>query len=102
MVKMMSKELKLITLVLENLYSFIDDSRISKEKKGYALEMKNDLKLEIKKALKRNEPLKVNHKEDKGITTVGTCGNCGGLVNEVNDNYCSLCGQRLDWSDEDE
>ena len=56
---------------------------------------KNDLEV-IEKALKRNEPLKVNHKEDKGVTTVGTCG-CGGLVSEVNDNYCSLCGQRLDW-----
>lgn len=53
----------------------------------------------IEQALKRNVPLKVNHKENKGVTTVGTCGNCGGLVSEVNDDYCSLCGQKLDWSD---
>ena len=54
----------------------------------------------IEKALKRNEPLKVYNKEDKGVTTVGTCGSCWGIVSEVNDNYCSLCGQRLKWESE--
>ncbi len=56
--------------------------------------------LAIEKALKRNVPLKVNHKENKGITAVGNCGNCRGLVKELNDNYCSLCGQKLDWESE--
>ena len=54
--------------------------------------------LAIEKALKRNKPLKLNHKENNGIMAVGTCGNCRGLVREVNGNYCSLCGQRLDWA----
>ena len=53
----------------------------------------------VEKALKRNVPLEVNHKENKGVTTVGTCGNCGGLVSEVNDNYCSLCGQKTKWEE---
>ena len=53
----------------------------------------------IEKALKRNVPLKVNHKENKGVTTVGTCGSCWGLVSEVNDNYCSLCGQKTKWEE---
>lgn len=31
------------------------------------------------------------------------CPNCGEWVNEkCMDNYCSICGQALDWSDKDE
>ena len=31
------------------------------------------------------------------------CPNCGEWVNEkCMDNYCSICGQKLDWSDEDD
>ena len=98
----MSKELELIILELENLYSFIDNSKISKRLKGYAIEMKNDLKLEIEKALKRNNTMKVIRVKNNSIMGYANkCPNCDIQFHFMNENvkYCPNCGQKLDRGD---
>jgi hypothetical protein len=93
----MNKELKQIILDLEELYSFINESRISKELKGYAHLVYEDLKLQINQSLQRNEPMKVTfYKIDE--TDVFDCHNCKTTIyfDDYKDHkYCMNCGQKL-------
>lgn len=48
----------------------------------------------LKEALKRNEPMKVDLKTE--CDGLYDCPNCKLLVNDA-DEFCSECGQKLDW-----
>ena len=56
----------------------------------------------LKAAIKRNEPMKVKLGYNQ-MSDIHYCPNCGErLFDDVEQNYCDVCGQKLDWSDEDE
>ena len=58
---------------------------------------------QIEEALKRNEPMKVDLETKHALPYSGTyydCPKCGKRVIGKHHNYCSRCGQKLDWSDE--
>lgn len=49
-------------------------------------------------ALKKQIPKKA----DTVVSVWGKCPNCGIDTIEAGENYCYQCGQKLDWSDEDD
>ena len=66
----------------------------------YSYEASNGYFSQIEKALKRNESMKVDP-ETLAFTTWGDFYNCPNCWEPVRlyDNYCSLCGKKLDWSE---
>lgn len=69
------------------------------------LKVLNQLKL-LQELVDKQEPKKVK-KKLKAISpihdiVVGTCLNCGEEDLKANCNYCSNCGQKLDWEVENE
>jgi rubrerythrin len=58
---------------------------------------------QIEEALKHNEPMKVDSFDTSsyyGSLEYFKCHKCGNMNIEVYYNYCPMCGQKLDWSDE--
>ena len=62
----------------------------------------NKIVSEAFKALERQIPKKPICRE-QGTTVIlnGVCPKCSNVVHAY-DNYCSFCGQKLNWSDEDD
>ena len=57
----------------------------------------------VKQALERNIPMKVKPASfEEGF--LGECGNCGKFIyaEEGKIKYCTWCGQKQDWSEDDE
>ncbi len=55
----------------------------------------------IREALKRNEPMKVDlASHPYWVNYFYECPKCKELGVKDFHNYCSMCGQKLDWSDE--
>ena len=54
------------------------------------------------KTLKRNEPMKIDSSKHYVGLGFFKCPKCGEMFIEEHYNYCPDCGQKLDWSDEDE
>ena len=58
---------------------------------------------QIEKALKRNEPMKINSVNPSsyyGGLGYFKCPKCGEEITEGYYDYCPVCGQKVDWSDE--
>lgn len=56
---------------------------------------------EFQELVGKNTPMKLLKSKIDGYRE---CGNCGSIVvstNYVLPNYCSSCGQKIDWSDEE-
>ena len=67
----------------------------------YSYEASNGYFSQIEKALKRNEPMKVEIGTSKHFK-FPICPNCKTELNEYYkyaNKFCKKCGQRLDWSD---
>ena len=70
-----------------------------------ALELWVNKGLMIKQAIERSEPMKVIRvKNDSVMGYADKCPNCDIHFHFINEfiNYCHECGQKLDWSAEDE
>lgn len=92
----MNKELK----ALENMRADVIDFRDIIENPSFSTDADYEL---IKNVLKRNELMLVEDKFDDNDYEFsrGFCPNCQHIVYK-HDNYCCDCGQKLDWSDDDE
>ena len=84
---------------------------MSKELEAIIIKIESDVltykeKEILKKALKRNEPVCVQTSYEDDDNHLFNCPNCDCLwfySNEKNEwNFCPNCGQRLDWSVDDE
>lgn len=85
----MTEEMK----ALEILY----DQALDSDELSWDTEVLDNAQHTLHQALKRNEPMKIKYIKDINIYL---CGECGNPINKHN-NYCSICGQRLDWTKEE-
>ena len=60
----------------------------------------NDLKV-IKELVDKETPMKKIFSEELGVTTCGSCKKYLVSSNNWIPKYCSECGQKIDWSDEE-
>lgn len=102
----MNKELE----ALENIKVTLTSSKIS-DYWGYKYYLVSDIEAikkdfaTIEKALKRNEPMKVDLKTKYALPYSGTyyaCPKCGITIIKRYYNCCPNCEQKLDWSEENE
>ena len=101
----MSKELEALKAIEEILEGDTLWDYDYYEKKGLPLswEVDRETLVKIKEALKRNEPMKINSVNPSsyyGGLGYFKCPKCGEEITEGYYDYCPVCGQKVDWSDE--
>jgi hypothetical protein len=85
-------------LVLNKLYDMVfNNPCLSKEQKQNAIDYYYIIHTELERLQKKETPMKVNRSQN----IFGKC-QCGNLPLRHHQVYCDVCGQKLDWSEENE